>query len=157
MLCLLIKFGCQITAISPEKLGIPREIVAKIPGAADAIRIEPDLRSALPHLDVLYMTRVQKERFHDIDDYASFKDIYRLTCADLKNVPAHLRILHPLPRVNEIAPDVDRDPRAHYFTQSLNGVPVRMALLSAILGFQSALRFFHPPGCECSKCRGPRL
>ena len=134
LLRLLVGFGCEIYAISPEELGIPREIVAKIQGASDAIRFELDLRKVLPHLDVLYMTRVQKERFHDIDVYNRVKDIYRLTRADLENACDHLRILHPLPRVDEVDPDVDNDSRALYFTQSSNGVPVRMALLSSILG-----------------------
>lgn len=134
---LLVAFGCRITAIAPAELMIPREVVAKIPGAADAIRTEPDLHAVLSQLDVLYMTRVQKERFHEIEVYEKVKNSYRLDKADLENASDHMRILHPLPRVDEIAPSVDSDSRALYFNQASNGVPVRMALLTAVLGLQN--------------------
>ena len=137
LLRLLCAFGCEIVAISPPELGIPREVLQKIPNSADVIRTEPDLRAVLPGLDVLYMTRIQKERFYDIDVYERVKGSYRLVRADLEEASDHLRILHPLPRVDEVATDVDQDSRALYFTQSANGVPVRMALLSAILGLQN--------------------
>jgi aspartate carbamoyltransferase catalytic subunit len=133
LLRLLVDFGCAVTAIAPEELQIPREVLARIPNAA-SIAIEPDLRKALPKLDVLYMTRVQKERFHDIEVYDRVKNAYRLERADLDHAPDHLRIMHPLPRLDEIARDVDGDTRARYFVQAANGVPVRMALLSAVLG-----------------------
>lgn len=137
LLRLLVGFGCDIVAISPPELAIPHDVLTKIPNGADAIRVEPNLKSALPHLDVLYMTRVQKERFHDIDVYERVKNAYKLMRPDLENASDHLRILHPLPRVDEVAPCVDGDSRALYFTQSANGVPVRMALLTAILGLQN--------------------
>ena len=137
LLRLLIECGCQIVAIAPDELAIPRESLAKIPHAADVVKVNPDLRAVLPELDVLYMTRVQRERFHDFDLYERFKKSYRLTREDLQAAPASLRVLHPLPRVDEIATDTDSDPRALYFTQSANGVPVRMALLSAVLGLQN--------------------
>ncbi len=137
LLRLLISFGCEIVAIAPPELGIPREVLAKIANAADSIRVESDLKAMLPQLDVLYMTRVQKERFHDIDVYERVKNAYTLKRADLDDACDHLRILHPLPRVDEVSPCVDGDSRALYFTQSANGVPVRMALLTAILGLQN--------------------
>jgi aspartate carbamoyltransferase len=137
LLRLLVAFGCDITAIAPEELAIPREVVARIPQAADSIHNEPDLRKVLPSLDVLYMTRVQKERFHDIEVYERVRNAYRLERADLEHASDHLRILHPLPRIDEIATDVDQDTRARYFVQSANGVPVRMALLSAVMGLQN--------------------
>ncbi len=133
LLRLLVAFGCDIVAISPEELAIPKEVLQKIPRAADAVRVEPDLRKVLAQLDVLYMTRVQKERFHDIEVYEKVKNAYRLTREDLDHASDHLRILHPLPRVDEVAESVDGDPRARYFVQSANGVPTRMALLTAIL------------------------
>lgn len=137
LLRLLCAFGCEVTAIAPPELGIPREVLAKIPNSAEVKQSETDLRAVLPSLDVLYMTRIQKERFYDIDVYERVKHAYRLERADLEDASDHLRILHPLPRVDEVAPDVDQDSRALYFTQSANGVPVRMALLSAILGVQN--------------------
>ena len=135
LLRLLVGFGCKITAVSPPELQIPPDILKKLE-AMNTIRMEPDLKKVLPQLDVLYMTRVQKERFHDIEVFERVRDSYRLVREDLENASDHLRILHPLPRVEEISTDVDGDSRALYFTQSANGVPVRMALLSAILGLQ---------------------
>jgi aspartate carbamoyltransferase catalytic subunit len=137
LLRLLLVCGCEVTAISPDELSIPREVLAKIPQGADAIRKEPDMRKVLPSLDVLYMTRIQKERFHDIEVYERVKHSYRLEKSDLEHASDSLRILHPLPRVDEVAADVDTDTRACYFNQSANGVPVRMALLSAVLGLQN--------------------
>jgi aspartate carbamoyltransferase len=137
LLRLLVAFECHITAIAPDELAIPREVLAKIPHAQELVRIEPDLRKVLPELDVLYMTRVQKERFHDIEVYERVRSCYRLERSDLELASDQLRILHPLPRVDEIAGDVDQDTRARYFVQSANGVPVRMALLSAVLGIQN--------------------
>jgi len=139
LLRLLVAFDCEITAICPEELRIPREVLHKLPGGADVVRLEPDLRTALPRLDVLYMTRVQKERFHDIDAYERVRHAYHLARADLEHASDHLRILHPLPRIDEVATDVDQDSRALYFTQSSNGIPMRMALLSAVLGLQNRI------------------
>ena len=136
LLRLLILFDCEITAISPEELAIPSEVLQKIPGVKNHLRKEPDLRKVLPQLDVLYMTRVQKERFRDVGTFEKVRDSYRLIKEDLELAPSHLKVLHPLPRVNEIATDVDQDPKALYFAQSANGIPVRMALLSAILGIE---------------------
>jgi aspartate carbamoyltransferase len=138
LLRLLLDFQCQVVAISPEELAIPPEILAKLP-AAGSLRQERQLQSAIGQIDVLYMTRVQKERFKDLESYDRVRDVFRLTGEDLKGASDHLRVLHPLPRVNEIAPEVDADSRALYFAQSANGVPVRMALLSAILGVERSL------------------
>jgi aspartate carbamoyltransferase catalytic subunit len=137
LLRLLIAFGCEVTAICPEELDVPREVIEKIPGGADRVRREPDLKKMLPALDVLYMTRIQKERFIDIEVYERVKSAYCLDARDLEDASDHLRILHPLPRVDEVARNVDSDTRVRYFIQAANGVPVRMALLSAILGLQN--------------------
>ena len=137
LLQLLLAFECEVIVIAPEELGIPREVLQRLPPNHNGLRANPDLKGVLPDLDVLYMTRIQKERFHDIDVYERIRSIYRLTAGDLEQAPDHLRVLHPLPRVDEIASDVDASSRALYFTQSANGVPVRMALLSAILGSES--------------------
>ncbi|HEY9843847.1 MAG TPA: aspartate carbamoyltransferase [Candidatus Obscuribacterales bacterium] len=129
----LAKLGCRLVAIAPPELGLPAELIAALPPDT-SLRVEPDLKKALPELDVLYMTRIQKERFADPEAYDRASQVYRLQRADLELATPKLCLLHPLPRVNEIDPDVDADPRARYFTQAANGVPVRMALLSLILG-----------------------
>ena len=93
----------------------------------------------LPELDVLYMTRVQKERFFNEDEYIRLKDSYILTEEKLQLAKEDMPVLHPLPRVNEIAKDVDNDKRAAYFEQVQNGVYVRMALIMALLGLTDPL------------------
>lgn len=91
------------------------------------------LEDALPKLDVLYMTRVQKERFFNEEDYVRLRDSYTLTTGKLSHAKPDLPVLPPLPRVNEISLDVDDDPRAAYFEQVQNGVYIRMALIMALL------------------------
>ena len=95
-----------------------------------------DLEAVMPDLDILYMTRVQKERFFNEEDYLRLKDSYILTPDKLKNAKRDLSILHPLPRVNEISVAIDEDPRACYFKQVLNGKYVRMALILKLLGIE---------------------
>ena len=95
-----------------------------------------DLEKALPELDILYMTRVQRERFFNEEDYIRLKNSYVLTRAKLAAAPADMAVLHPLPRVNEITLDVDDDPRAAYFEQAQNGVYMRMALIMTLLGLK---------------------
>ena len=90
----------------------------------------------MPELDILYMTRVQKERFFNEEDYLRLKDSYILTPEKLEYAKEDLRILHPLPRVNEISVAVDEDPRACYFKQAQNGRYIRMALIMKLLGIQ---------------------
>ena len=94
------------------------------------------LEEAMPQLDILYMTRVQKERFFNEEDYLRLKDSYILTPEKLENAKADLSILHPLPRVNEITVAVDKDPRAAYWRQVKNGKYIRMALILKLLGIQ---------------------
>jgi aspartate carbamoyltransferase catalytic subunit len=93
-----------------------------------------DLESVLPEVDVVYMTRIQKERFADPDAYNAVKGIYRLDARSLALMRKYAIVMHPLPRIDEIAPEVDEDPRAAYFRQARNGLPVRMALLDRLLG-----------------------
>ena len=95
-----------------------------------------NLEGALPDLDILYMTRVQRERFFNEEDYIRLRDSYILTAEKLSLAPADMAVLHPLPRVNEITLDVDDDPRAAYFEQAQNGVYVRMALIMTLLGLK---------------------
>ena len=92
--------------------------------------------SVLPDLDILYMTRVQKERFFNEEDYLRLKDSYILTPDKLENAKSDLTIMHPLPRVNEISVAVDEDPRACYFKQATNGKYMRMALILKLLGIE---------------------
>lgn len=122
--------------VSPDELRIPEYVRDEIEDFEET----RDLSEALPKLDVLYMTRVQRERFFNEEDYIRLKDSYILNAAKLKNAKPDLMVLHPLPRVNEIATDVDNDPRAFYFRQMKNGMFIRMALLAALTGGDKAWR-----------------
>jgi aspartate carbamoyltransferase catalytic subunit len=92
-----------------------------------------DLESVLPEVDVVYQTRIQKERFTDLDAYDAIKGIYRIDNSSLALMRKYAIVMHPLPRVDEIAPEVDADPRAAYFRQARNGLHIRMALLDRLL------------------------
>lgn len=120
--------------ISPEELKLP-SYVKKDVLVKNNIAYEQttDLELAMPNLDILYMTRVQRERFFNEEDYLRLKDSYILTPDKLKNAKSDLSILHPLPRVNEISVAIDNDPRACYFKQVLNGKYMRMALILKLL------------------------
>jgi aspartate carbamoyltransferase catalytic subunit len=121
--------------ISPEELRVPSYIIDEVLKPKNISYQEvTNLESVLPDLDILYMTRVQKERFFNEEDYVRLKDSYILTEAKLQAAKPDMYILHPLPRVNEISLDVDDDPRAAYFDQVQNGVYVRMALMMTLLG-----------------------
>ena len=126
--------GLKVVLISPEELKLP-SYVKKDVLAAKGIPYEQttDLEGALPQLDILYMTRVQRERFFNEEDYLRLKDSYILTPEKLQNARDDLSILHPLPRVNEISVAIDSDPRACYFKQVLNGKYMRMALILKLL------------------------
>jgi aspartate carbamoyltransferase catalytic subunit len=99
-----------------------------------SITVSEDLLAALPTADVIYMTRIQKERFPDEDEYLKVAGIYKLSRKDLKDVKESMIIMHPLPRVDEIHPNVDDTPHAAYFDQAFNGVVARMALLCHLFG-----------------------
>ena len=120
--------------ISPEELRLPEYEIEKLKEAGAEFRETTDLEGAIPELDILYMTRVQRERFFNEEDYLRLKDIYVLTPEKLKNAKESMGILHPLPRVNEISVQVDKDKRAKYFYQSLCGKQMRMALILKLLG-----------------------
>lgn len=124
----------RLVLISPPELKIPDYMKKEVIERSNMTCIETDsLENAISGLDVLYMTRVQRERFFNEADYIRLKDTYVLTAAKLKNAKTDMAILHPLPRVNEIACDVDADPRACYFKQVLNGKFIRMALILKLL------------------------
>ena len=127
--------GVKFVLISPEELRIPdyiREDVLKASG--HEFQEVERLEDAIPKLDLLYMTRVQKERFFNEEDYVRMKDFYILDKAKMELAGPDMLVLHPLPRVNEISVEVDSDPRAAYFKQARYGVYVRMALILSLLG-----------------------
>ena len=129
--------GINIVLISPEELKLPsyvKEEFLKPEGIA--YKQTTNLLEVMPDLDVLYMTRVQKERFFNEEDYLRLKDSYILTPDKLKDAKSDLCIMHPLPRVNEIAVAIDDDPRACNFKQVLNGKYMRMALILKLLGVE---------------------
>ena len=126
--------GVKFVLISPEELKVP-DYVKEAMDKENIPYVETtDLEGAMPTLDILYMTRVQRERFFNEEDYLRLKDSYILTVDKLENAKQNLSILHPLPRVNEISVAVDDDPRACYFKQVLNGKYMRMALILKLLG-----------------------
>ena len=127
--------GVKFVLISPKELKVPGYIITEVlePSGLSYKEVT-SLEEALPELDVLYMTRVQKERFFNEADYIRLKDTYILDKKKLDNAKEDMIILHPLPRINEIAADVDSDPRACYFKQVLYGKYIRMALILKLLG-----------------------
>ena len=131
----LIRYpGIKFVLISPEELRIPSYIREDVLRANNIPFTEVErLEDAIPQLDVLYMTRVKKERFFNEEDYVRLKDFYILTKAKMELAPENMIVLHPLPRVNEISVEVDDDPRAVYFKQAQYAVYVRMALILTLL------------------------
>ncbi len=127
--------GIRFILISPEELRVPDYIIREVlqPKGIPYEEVT-SLEDAMPQLDILYMTRVQKERFFNEEDYIRLKDSYILTEEKMKLAKENMAVLHPLPRVNEITLPVDDDPRAAYFEQVQNGVYVRMALIMTLLG-----------------------
>ena len=129
--------GVRFVFVSPEELKLPRYVKEQYVKSKNIPYTQSSsLEEVMPELDILYMTRVQKERFFNEEDYLRLKDSYILTPDKLANAKADLRILHPLPRVNEISVAVDNDPRACYFKQAQNGRYIRMALIMKLLGIQ---------------------
>ena len=129
--------GIRFVFVSPEELKLPRYVKEQYVKSKNIPYTQStSLEGVMPELDILYMTRVQKERFFNEEDYLRLKDSYILTPEKLENAKEDLRILHPLPRVNEISVAVDNDPRACYFKQAQNGRYIRMALIMKLLGIQ---------------------
>lgn len=122
--------------ISPEELKVPEYIREKLRAASVEWCEVENMEDVMPQLDVLYMTRVQRERFFNEEDYVRLKDTYILDMEKLQNAKEDLTIMHPLPRVNEISVKVDDDPRACYFEQALCGKHIRMALILNLLGLK---------------------
>ncbi|MCI5514584.1 MAG: aspartate carbamoyltransferase [Eubacterium sp.] len=135
----LIKAMCRyknvkFILIAPKELQVPDYIITDVlePAGSKYVQVE-QMEAVMPDLDVLYMTRIQRERFFSEEEYLKHKDAFILDLDKLSNAKEDLTIMHPLPRVNEIATEVDDDPRAKYFEQALNGKFVRMALIITLL------------------------
>src|SRR5207247_130365 len=130
----LAELGAHLTFVSPPTLEMPREILEHVKERGLAFRTAHRLEEVMRDSDVLYVTRIQKERFPDPQEYEEVAGSYRVDEAILRDAKRGLIIMHPLPRLSEIAPEVDRTKHAVYFKQASNALPVRMALLDLILG-----------------------
>jgi len=125
----LVRFGATLTLVSPDSLRMPSEIVSDLTAGGAEVTETADLAGTIADADVIYMTRIQKERFPDEDEYIKVAGIYKMTASDLSGAKGSMIVMHPLPRVDEIDPSVDATKHAAYFEQAFNGVPTRMALL----------------------------
>ena len=132
----LVRFGARITLVSPSSLKMPVEIVSDLKSHGAEVTETESLDGQISDADVIYMTRIQKERFPDEEEYAKVAGIYRVEAANLVGAKKGMIIMHPLPRVDEISPGVDSTEFARYFQQAFNGVPTRMALLCRSLGVE---------------------
>jgi aspartate carbamoyltransferase catalytic subunit len=127
----LDRFNTKFFFISPKSLAMPEHVTDVLDSKWST---HENLKEVLGDLDVLYVTRIQKERFPDLEDYKKVAGAYKINAELLKNAKSKMKILHPLPRVDEISTDVDETKHAAYFRQAFNGVPVRMALLEKLIG-----------------------
>ncbi|AMH94158.1 MAG: aspartate carbamoyltransferase [Methanomethylophilus sp.] len=130
----LTMFGVKLTLVAPESLQMPEDIVDNLKAKGCIPKKTSILEDAIPEADILYVTRIQRERFPDPSEYQKVAGTYRIDNAILREAKDDLSVMHPLPRVNEIATEVDNTPHAKYFQQAFNGVPVRMAILCAMMG-----------------------
>lgn len=126
--------GVRLSFVAPAVVQMGADILALLDTRGVPYDVTDNLAEVAPQLDVLYQTRIQKERFENPSDFAAARGSTRVDAALMKRLPAHAIVMHPLPRVDEISPEVDSDPRAAYFRQARNGVAVRMALLDMVLG-----------------------
>lgn len=131
---LLRLYNTRLTFVSPEILHLPDDVKAQLREAGRPVQECAAVEDVIEDVDVLYVTRVQKERFADLRDYEAVKNCYEITPELMSRARQNMAIMHPLPRVGEIHYDVDDDPRAAYFRQMENGMYIRMALLAAVLG-----------------------
>jgi len=127
-------YGADLTFVSPASLKMPKEVIDECRGLGVEPTYTSNLEKAIKDADVLYATRIQKERFPDAEEYRKVVGSYKINNELLENAKKGLIVMHPLPRVTEIEPEVDKTPHAVYFKQAFNGVPVRMALLSLVTG-----------------------
>lgn len=136
LLIAMSQFGASFTFVAPKELQMPNEYKMFLDNLGLKYSEQTDLNENLEKADIIYMTRVQKERFSDPLEYEKVKNVYVLRNKMLENTKPNMRVLHPLPRVNEIHTDVDPNPKAYYFPQALNGVYTRMAIMSLILNLK---------------------
>ncbi len=129
-------FSPRFVFTSPEELNMPRKYLEMLDKEGIPYRQVTRIEEGLDDCDILYMTRVQQERFPDMDEYNKVKDVYRLTASMLGGVRPGMKVMHPLPRVGEIATDVDSTPYAYYFQEAGGGMYVRMAIISCLLGYR---------------------
>jgi aspartate carbamoyltransferase len=131
---LLARFSAQLLLVSPPELAMPEDIVADLRATGAPVRVDADLAAAMRESDVAYVTRIQRERFDDPAEYERLKGSYVVDLAMVRQAKPGITIMHPLPRIDEIAVEVDSYEGAAYFRQAANGVPVRMALLALVTG-----------------------
>ena len=136
----LTNYKTTFHLISPEELKLPSSVKQYIKDANLEYHQYTEMDEVIPKVDILYMTRIQQERFADPLEYERVKGAYILRDSMLAEAKKNLRVLHPLPRVNEITEDVDDNPKAYYFQQAQNGVYVRQALLTLILGEEKKVK-----------------
>jgi aspartate carbamoyltransferase len=137
---LLMLYNVKLNFISPDSLCMPLEILELLSQKKIQYSCSNDLSAFIPNTDVLYVTRIQKERFSSMKEYENVFNSYLITTETLKDAKSNMIIMHPLPRINEIDPTVDYDERAAYFRQMKYGLFVRMALLALIFGKQDNFR-----------------
>jgi len=130
----LSRFGAEMVFVAPPSLQLPRDAQEHLKETGARFSLESKLDKVVEGLDVLYVTRIQKERFPDPEEFDKVAGSYRIDTDLLSRARKGAIVMHPLPRVGEIAPEVDETPHAKYFEEAFNGVPVRMALLSMLMG-----------------------
>ena len=132
----LAMYGAEMVFVAPEALQVPADMRAGLDRLGAKYRLASTLEEVIAETDVLYMTRIQKERFPDLDEYRKVQGVFRVTTKLVADGKKGIVVMHPLPRVGEIDASVDDTPAAKYFEQAANGVPVRMALLAEMLGLK---------------------
>ncbi|HIJ00095.1 MAG TPA: aspartate carbamoyltransferase [Candidatus Methanomethylophilaceae archaeon] len=132
----LTVLGAKLTFVAPETLQMPKETVDRVKQLGGSPLITSDIEGIISSVDVLYVTRIQRERFPDPAEYQKVAGTYRVDREMLREAKKDMIVMHPLPRIDEIAPEVDSTPHAKYFKQAFNGIPVRMALLTLVLGVE---------------------
>jgi aspartate carbamoyltransferase catalytic subunit len=131
---LLVNYPVEFVFVSPEILRMPKDVLDVVNSTGHSYQETEDVHDCISDVDVLYVTRVQKERFTDLAVYEELKDHYVVDPALMSKAKERMIVMHPLPRINEISYAIDNDPRAAYFDQMRNGMYIRMALLAAVLG-----------------------
>ena len=131
---ILIHYDVEFYFVAPEELKMPSDITEEVKGAGKKVTEIDKIEDCIADIDVLYDTRIQKERFEDHHVYERLKTVYQIDNKMLDSAKESMILMHPLPRIDEILPEVDNNKRARYFEQAINGVPVRMALLALVLG-----------------------